>query len=379
MRTADVVIIGAGIIGATTAYFLARAGLHVAVIERDCVGGATTACSMGHLTVLDGSDAEFDLTQRSMQLWQDWRQRLPEACDYRSCGTLWVAEDEAEWREALRKAEYFRQRGVATASLDQQALRDCEPLLAPDLLGGLLVPDDAIIYPPHAAKYFLDEAVICGASYINAEVQSIAGNTVMLTDLSVWQAAHIVVCAGNQAAELVADIPLQRKKGHLAITDRAAPLLSHQLIELGYIKNAHLTDRDSFAANIQPRPTGQTLIGSTRQFNDDTRELNWPLVQKMLQRARRFVPALSRQNLIRIWTGFRPTTPDTLPLIGRWPDNDFLWLNVGHEGLGVATSLASAELLVQLLTGQVCTLDPSAFRPERFRQAQSFDAVHFGT
>jgi len=89
--TFDVVIAGAGIVGAACAWQLSKAGLRVAIADSAFVGGGATAAGMGHIVVLDDSEAQFSLTAWSRQLWREIRAKLPASTEYNECGTLWVA------------------------------------------------------------------------------------------------------------------------------------------------------------------------------------------------------------------------------------------------------------------------------------------------
>jgi glycine/D-amino acid oxidase-like deaminating enzyme len=109
--------------------------------------------------------------------------------------------------------------------------------------------------------------------------------------------------------------------------------VSHQLVELGYAASAHASDGTSVAFNVQPRPTGQLLIGSSRQFDTDDARVEPPVLARMLRRAAGYLPELADLNGIRAWTGFRSASPDGLPLLGEHPARPGVWLAVGHEGL----------------------------------------------
>jgi glycine/D-amino acid oxidase-like deaminating enzyme len=85
----------------------------------------------------------------------------------------------------------------------------------------------------------------------------------------------------------------------------------------------------------------------------------------MLQRAQQYMPALAQTSAIRVWTGFRPATPDKLPLIGPWAGDSTVWLATGHEGLGITTSLATARLLVDQLTGKRSAIPIEPYLPSR--------------
>ena len=148
------------------------------------------------------------------------------------------------------------------------------------------------------------------------------------------------------------------------LTDRYPGFLRHVLIELGYLKSAHSISADSVAFNVQPRRTGQLLIGSSRQFGAedlaiDTHMLNW-----MLQRCVEYMPGLASLAAIRCWTGFRAATPDKLPLIGPTADPR-LYLATGHEGLGITTSLATAKLLVDQVLHRASAIPLEPYLPCR--------------
>src|SRR5258706_13118491 len=168
----DVAIVGAGIVGAACGAEAASQGLKVAIIEAGVVGGGATAAGMGHLVVMDDSEPQFALTRYSQTLWQQIAPELPSDVEYTACGTIWVATDAEEMAEVQRKAEFYTARGVPVEVLDSQALAEAEPNLRKGLDGGLLVPEDAVIYPPCAARYLLERAQAKGAvSYIGHTVK----------------------------------------------------------------------------------------------------------------------------------------------------------------------------------------------------------------
>ena len=96
--------------------------------------------------------------------------------------------------------------------------------------------------------------------------------------------------AGACAAELTPGLEIKKRKGHLVITDRYPGFLRHQLVELGYLKSAHSVSSDSVAFNVQPRRTGQILIGSSRQYGAEHREVDNAMLVRMLQRAQEYMP-----------------------------------------------------------------------------------------
>jgi glycine/D-amino acid oxidase-like deaminating enzyme len=366
---ADVVVIGAGIVGAACAWWLTRAGARVTVLESDIAGGGATAAGMGHIVVMDDSEAEFALTHRSRNLWNELAAELPASCEYRRTGTIWVAADEEEFGYVLQKHAWYADRGVATEILDSRALAWAEPKLWAGLTGGLLVPDDAVLYAPCAAQWLTETS---GAVLrTRTAVARIEPGAVVLGNGERVACGAIVCANGCAAGRLLADAPVRPRKGHLAITDRYPGLVRHQLVELGYLKSAHGTASESVAFNAQPRCTGQVLLGSSRQFGVDTSAVDWPVLSRMLERSFEYMPALRGVSVIRTWTGFRAATPDGLPMIGRHGTMPDVILATGHEGLGITTALATAELVAAAVTGTSAAIASEPYRPSRFAAAHT--------
>ncbi len=364
--TYDVVIVGAGIVGAACADEFARRGLRVAVVNRDVVGSGATAAGMGHIVAMDDSEAQFALTRYSQQLWQALRNEWPADVEYDQCGTIWVAADEQEMAEVRRKHDFYAARGVPTEILEAKRLKQSEPNLRDGLQGGLLVPEDAVLYPPCAARFLMQRAQQRGAKLISGALVSTLGKgRVLLSDGRELGAEIIVNAAGACSAELTPGIDVKKRKGHLVITDRYPAFLRHQLVELGYLKSAHSVTSDSVAFNVQPRRTGQILIGSSRQFGAEHKEVDQEMTVRMLQRAQEYMPSLGQLSAIRVWTGFRAATPDKLPLIGPWPGDPSLFLATGHEGLGITTSLATAKILADQITGAKPEIPIEPYLPSR--------------
>lgn len=374
MRRRDVriAVLGAGIVGAACADAFAAEDFDVVIVERHVVGGGATAAGMGHIVVMDDSPAEFDLTHYSQRLWAELAPSLPSTCEVAVCGTIWVAADGEEMTEVHRKYGVYRQRGVRAEILDDGSLYASEPNLRCGLAGGLRVPDDGVVYPPAAAAWLIERAVARGATLrVGAEVTALSGAKATLADGSHLEADVVVVATGSWAPPLLPDLPIRPRKGHLVITDRYPGYVRHQLVELGYLKSAHSVEADSVAFNVQPRPTGQILIGSSRQFATSSRDVEHQIVGQMLRRAIDYLPGLAQLTTTRIWTGFRAATPDKLPLIGPHPLHQGVLLATGHEGLGITTSLATARLLVDHVVGRTTAIPIDPYLASRFLDGAS--------
>ncbi|HEU5351408.1 MAG TPA: FAD-dependent oxidoreductase [Terracidiphilus sp.] len=363
----DVAIVGAGIVGAACARECAAHGLKTAVLDAAGVGGGATAAGMGHLVVMDDSPAQMDLTRWSVELWRQLAPELPPQAEFETRGTIWVAADDEEMAEVRRKQKLYSAAGIATEILDSDALAQAEPQLRPGLAGGLLVPSDAVLYPPCAAAFLLQKAVELGAwTAMGKRVVAAGDRRVLQEDGTEIRAQFVVNACGANAPSLMPSLPVRKRRGHLVITERYPGFAHHQLVELGYLKSAHSLATDSVAFNVQPRQTGQLLIGSSREFDADDKPVNHALLGWMVKRAQEYMPAIGDLQAIRVWTGYRAATPDKLPLIGPWPEDESVFLATGHEGLGITTSLATAKLLLASITGKKTAIAAEPYLPGRF-------------
>lgn len=368
----DIIIVGAGIVGAACAEACAKAGHKVLVLDQGPIGAGSTGTAMGHIVVMDGSAEQLALTHYARRLWNERSDELPADVEYLPCGTLWVAADDEEMGAVRTKAAAYEKKGIEVKAIDASELRTLEPALTPDLVGGLLVPEDAVIYPPTAARFLLEQAQARGTTLrLGVTVQSVLPEGgVTLSDGETLSAGLVINAAGCGSPLLSAGLPVQRRKGHLLITDRYPDTVRHQLVELGYLKSAYGVVTDSVAFNVQPRKNGQLLIGSSRQYGSESRAVEPEILARMLQRARRFLPQLPGLSAIRTWVGFRPATPDKRPFIGPSLASDKIWLATGHEGLGVTTSLATAHIIVDLIAGRRPEIPAEPYAPARLANGE---------
>lgn len=376
-------IVGAGIVGAFCARALQDAGLDVLVVDARPPGGGATAACMGHVVVMDDSEAQFALCHRSRLLWDALADELPESAERDGCGTLWLAEtgiaEDDEQMDAVRtKHAFYGERGVATEILDARQLAEAEPELRADLVGALRVPHDSVVYPPAVVAWLLRDV----PTEIGTAVERVESDgdeaRVVLEDGRRLAAGHVVVAAGvaslgllgDSLRQTLPDAAIRPRKGHLVITDRgserAPAFCSHQLVELGYLASAHGDPAaPSVAFNLQPRKTGQMLVGSSRQLGTTDPAVEPDIVRKMLERAHHFMPGIGRLQAIRTWTGFRPSTDDHLPYVGPIPGHESVVLAAGHEGQGITTAPGTAELVAYHVAGESTSLDGTAYLADR--------------
>jgi D-hydroxyproline dehydrogenase subunit beta len=359
----DAVIVGGGIVGTACALALSQQGMRLAMVERAEIGGGATAAAMGHIVVLDHSPAQLALTRYSQSLWR--QMALPPAAEYTARGTLWVAADDEEMREICRKHGVYQQHGIPCEVIDAATLVRVEPALRHGLAGGLVVNEDAVVSPRIAAAFLLQQALAAGVTLLRERVEAMGSGRVLLGNGDELRASILINAAGEWASDLTPGLPVAKRKGHLAITEAWSGVLRYQVVELGYLKSAHVTTTDTVACNVQPKANGQLLIGSSRQYGVEGREVDDQVLARMLQRAAEYMPVLPSLSIERSWTGFRSATPDKLPLIGPWAEDSTVFLATGHEGLGITTSLATAQLLADLIAGRKPAIPIEPYSPSR--------------
>jgi glycine/D-amino acid oxidase-like deaminating enzyme len=263
--------------------------------------------------------------------------------------------------EVNRKFRFYSARGIRVELLDEQQIAEAEPNLRPGLSGGLLMCGDSVCYPPCAAAFLMKRITFLPGRRVIA----VSSDGVDFADGTRLAAGLTILATGTEITRLVPNAPVYPRKGHLLITDRYPGFLNHQLIELGYLKSAHSTESDSVAFNVQPRQTGQILIGSSRQYGTEDPATESHMLSRMLARAVEYMPGLTELSAIRTWTGFRAATPDKLPLIGPCESLNNVYLATGHEGLGIATSLATARLLADHILGRASAISLEPYLPGR--------------
>jgi glycine/D-amino acid oxidase-like deaminating enzyme len=233
------IVVGAGIVGAAVADALAERGMTVRVLDASFPGSGATAAGMGHVVAMDDSPAQLALTVLSRALLDELSPDLAPGCELDRCGTLWIAEDDAELAEARQKVERLARAGVEASVLDGGALMEAEPCLRAGLVGAAYVPGDSVVYPPGLCACLLERATRSGATVLaDTRVTRIDHHTVH-TGTAVLTADVIVNAAGVAAPALTPGLDIVPRKGHLVITDRYPGFCRHQLVELGYMRSAH--------------------------------------------------------------------------------------------------------------------------------------------
>ena len=370
MDSADVVVIGAGVVGAACAYSLARAGVRVTVVDRGAVAGGTSGRGEGNLLVSDKSPGpELTLALRSLQLWAELASTME--FEYEPKGGLVVAATGAGLASLLELAEEQRSSGVVVES--DVDVRSYEPSLRDGLGGGAFYPQDSQVQPMLAAARLLRAAVELGASVrTGCEVTGIRpGSAVHTTDGEI-PAAAVVNAAGTWAASVAAlagvRLPVRPRRGFILVTEPLPTgIVRHKVYAAEYVADVASSDSDlQTSAVVESTRAGTVLIGASRERVGFDDSVPLPVLARLAAQAVDLFPVLAGAHAIRSYVGFRPYSPDHLPIIGPDPRVPGLLHACGHEGAGVGLAPATAELVTAAITGTTPPVDPHPFRPDRF-------------
>jgi glycine/D-amino acid oxidase-like deaminating enzyme/bacterioferritin-associated ferredoxin len=368
-----VVVVGGGIVGWAAALELAERGARVTVLERDLAGAGTSSRGEGNLLVSDKTiPAEAALALDSLRRWAAFAERSPEPFELDPKGGVITAWTDGQLALLQRQAAAQAALGITAEVLDGAALRTAEPHLSPALVGGLRYAQDAQVMPIQAVRALRGAALAAGArERVGAEVVGAAGGRsagVRLRDGTEVRGDVVVLAAGPWSGEVARRLggraAVAPRRGLLLVTERLAPgTVRHKVYDGRYVE---AVASDDAAAQVAPvvesTRAGTVLIGSTRERVGWDAALPWDLVGALSRDAVALFPGLAATAVIRTYQGFRPATPDHLPLIG--PDAEVPWLVhcSGHEGAGIGLATGSAALLADaVLDGRV---DP-AFDPRR--------------
>jgi D-hydroxyproline dehydrogenase subunit beta len=381
--SSDVVVIGAGIVGAACAYYAAREGLSVTVIERGPIVSGTTGAGEGNILVSDKEPgAELDLALLSNRLWREISdvplhgRTFGSAVELEFKGGLVVASSDVTLSGLERLAQEQRTLGIEAIPVPRHELREHEPHLAGDLAGGYLYPQDMQVQPMLTAAHLLRLARRSGATVLPHEPVTgylrrgdrVAG---VRTPQRSMSAGAVVNATGTWAGELAdlagVRVPVAPRRGFILVTEPLPLLIWRKVYFADYIADVA---SDSAAlqssAVVERTRAGTVLIGASRERVGFDRTLSLPALRQLAAGAVRLFPVLSNVAVMRAYRGFRPYCPDHLPVIGPDARAPGLYHACGHEGAGIGLSLGTGRLIAQTLIGATPDIDLDPFRPDRF-------------
>ena len=389
-ETADVVVIGAGMVGAACALYAARAGLSVLVLDRGPVGGGTTGAGEGNLLVSDKEPGpESALARRSQVLWKALAEEVDPAAsaggsafgarfEYEAKGGLVVAPTAADFEALQGFAASQQAAGVVAEPVAARELRTLEPEIAPDLAGGFYYPEDAQVMPTLAAAHLLRASGAGLRVGVAVTGLLISGGAVrgVRTPFGEIGTRFVVNAAGFQGPAIAAmagsALPIQPRRGFVLVTETLPPLIRHKVYSAAYVSDVASSDAAlQSSAVVEGTAAGPVLIGASRERVGLDRTPSVPVLARLAAQAAELFPVLREVRVQRYYCGFRPYLPDHLPAIG--PDARIagLFHAAGHEGAGIGLAPATGELIAAAMTGAEPAVDAEPFSPARFEVPES--------
>jgi glycine/D-amino acid oxidase-like deaminating enzyme len=370
-RTADIVVVGAGAIGASIAYHLARRGARdVVVLERDQVGAGSTSKAAGGIRVQFATRVEIELSLRGIAFFKRFEDEMGVPCDFHQEGYLFVVTDEATLDRFRSNVALQRSMGADVRVIAPDDARALVPALnVDDALAAVWGPMDGHASPNDVVQAYAAQARARGVRILEgtpvtgivvehgrvAGVQTPAGAV----------AARLVVNAAGPWAPLVGrmaglELPVDPRRRHIFVTD-AFEGVRHPLPLVTDTGSGFYCRSEQGAIRMSPGD-----VGDTTEYEA---HVDWRALEQTVEKAVRRIPALERAQVRHAWAGLRPLTPDGRAIVDWAPGVEGLFLAVGFCGHGFQHSPAVGEAVAEVLLDGRSALDLHDLRLGRFAPA----------
>lgn len=367
---ADVVIIGAGVIGTSAAWRLAQSGLRVVVIDSGAPGaGASGSCDKAIYLQSKRPGLPMRMALESRAMYSTLSEELDADIEFAPDGGMVVIETESQLDFMKRFIVEQKKAGIRVELLDGDRARDHQPALAEHVLGASYSPDDAEVNPLALNAALADAAVRAGArihrhrEFLGAiakcgRIEGVRTSTgVILTRMVINAAGPFAAQVGERAGISTPIIP---RRGTILISDSQPRMVRGNLLCAQYVAAKHLADMPGaeepppygIGLSLGQTASGTLLVGGSREFAGFDKRPPRDVLTAIASHAARIVPALKNVRIIRAMTGFRPYTGDGLPIIERHDELDGWITAAGHEGDGIALTPITGVLVRDLVTGE---------------------------
>ena len=373
----DAIVIGAGIVGATSALALTNAGMKVLVVDRGNIASGTTSAGEGNILVSDKEPgAELELALYSRKAWFEINEDVGGGFELEAKGGVVVARSEAGVQGLLDRTAKQVVAGVQAQDMRGRELRELEPNLSHDITQGAFYPQDSQCQPMLATAVILKAVrerggwLLPGVNVVAIEVNNgkVSG---INTNQGVFYSPVVVNAAGTWAGEIAglagSSLPIAPRRGFILVSVPTKKLVFHKVYDSEYVANVSSGQDDlQSSAVIESTQAGNILIGASRERVGFKAGIDYSVLRILARQAIEIFPILADLQLLRVYGGFRPYVPDHLPVISEDPIVKGLWHNAGHEGAGIGLAPASARLIVDAILEKPTFMDPRAFEAARF-------------
>jgi sarcosine oxidase subunit beta len=381
----DVVVLGAGVNGLSTAYELCRRGKGVVLVDKVVMGaGASGSCDDMILLQSKKPGILLEMAFRSLERFRDLVGELPCDIEFENRGGTILIEDQTQLSTMEEFVASQNRFGLEVEIIDARRLRELQPHVSPHVIASTYSAWDSQVNPMQLMKAFLLGAQALGLRYISrtSPEKLTRHDGFWKVDLSNGQSieAEAVVNAtgayANDVCRLLGfELPISPKKGQVMVTEALPPLGKTNVWSAQYIvsklKPELAKPGDGAAARFglgfafTGTHNGNYLIGSTRENVGFDKSTNPEALNLIAAQVRKFFPIVADANIIRTFAGLRPSTADGMPFLGEVPGHPGFFMAAGHEGDGIALAPVTGMFMADLVCGKTPEFDTGPFRVER--------------
>lgn len=386
----DVAVIGAGVIGAATAYYNAKRGAKVVLIDAgDMAQGTSSKCDGNLYCTGSMPGYSASLKHLSQIMTAELSRELEFDFEWGQRGSMAVAESEFEWELLQKQYREFKKAGIPVSLLDAKELQDEEPGLARDLFGAVLTHTSGCVNPmAYTFALCLGMEKLGGKLMLHSRVTSIdvtkgEQGFVVHTENGDVSAVNVVDCAGvwaNDISEMVGiHLPILPRHGLILVSEQCQKPAKRKIWECGYmaaqfsgsqeLKRTTTPEMEKYGVAFVYEPTGNNnfLLGSSRMFAGFDERCKIEIMQLIAQRAIRFLPGIRDTCIIRSYAGVRPFVADHRPIVSA-TDIPGFFVAAGHEGDGICLSAVTGYMVAQIIRNEPTLMDCEPLSIHRFDQ-----------
>lgn len=424
---ADAVVIGAGIVGSFAAYYLAKAGLKVALLEKGVVGGEQSSRNWGWCRQQNRDARELPISTKSLELWEQFSADSGEDTGFRRCGLFYVSNDEAELAGWANWGEFARTVGVSSLMLSSEEASERAAFTGQRWRGGVFSPTDGIANPalaaPAAAKALMKLGggvhQSCAARGIETSGGAVSG---VVTEKGTISTRLVIMAGGAWASSFCYQLGVRLPQAAVRQSIMAVATGNLALPDAFYSKSVSITRRGDGCHTLAI--SGRARVDPTSQFLRFHREFvpmflrrwrnlspgglegirsghegltRWRLdrptpmesmrildpkvdasaISLTRKRATALVPTLGAAPIVGSWAGYVDSTPDGVPVISEAPSAPGLILAAGFSGHGFGIGPGAGRLVADLATGAPPIVDPRPYSLSRFNSGQDLQVADF--
>jgi sarcosine oxidase subunit beta len=345
----DVLIIGSGIIGSAIAYFLSKEKINVGVIEKGNIGEETSSACDGLVFLQSKKPGiSLKLALESVHILQQLQDEFERDIEYEQNGGLVIINSEIEKKALQQKVKEHQAIGLDIQLLDAKETLKIEPFLSKEILGSTYCRSDGSINPIALTLAFAETAIKSGINfYQSTEIEDFIYEN------------NTGIYSNKILSKINIQLPIKPRRGQIIVSEPIAPLLNHAILSGRYLATklypeilqdlTNPLNKMGIGLVIEQAKSGNLLIGSTREFVGENKEVTFQGIKYILEHATSIIPSLKDINVIRTFSGLRPYTIDGLPIISKLTPYDNLIIAAGHEGDGITLSAITGKLVKQMV------------------------------